>query len=286
MAKVVLWLPQGRLGNLIFQCQALHFIFKSEFTVFTFKTIFNDVFKSPKNFHFIKIPLFHKGRIILKLNSFIRFLAKKGILGLVTPRLSLLHGQIMVEALDLEQKKGFLPVWVVDGWFQSDHFCVAKLEMQPHLGEKFDRRFLSVPVARRVAIHMRFGDYSSWNILGKVGVILPKSYYKNAVNKMQSDLLDPVFIVFSDSLEKARDVLKNIDANFIYHDGSEGEDLVGISKCGHAIVSASTFAWWGGYLIENFDRKIIAPNYWLGFKSKIWYPLDIKTNAFDYIDAS
>ena len=176
MAKVVLWLPQGRLGNLIFQCQALHFIFKSEFTVFTFKTIFNDVFKSPKNFHFIKIPLFHKGRIILKLNSFIRFLAKKGILGLVTPRLSLLHGQIMVEALDLEQKKGFLPVWVVDGWFQSDHFCVAKLEMQPHLGEKFDRRFLSVPVARRVAIHMRFGDYSSWNILGKVGVILPKSY--------------------------------------------------------------------------------------------------------------
>jgi Glycosyl transferase family 11 len=285
MTKLIIWLPQGRLGNLIFQCQAIHSIFDSDYTVLTFKTNFNDVFESPKNFHFLKIPFLHKGRIIIKINSFIRLLAKKRICGLVTPRECLLNGQMLAETLEVERTRGLLPIWIFDGWFQSDQFCVTKLKIKTHLGKVFEEKFGGIPTESRVAIHMRFGDYSSWNIFGKVGAVLPDDYYKNAVNKMKTDVIDPVFIVFSDDLTKARGVLKNIDAKFFYHDGAEGEDLVGISKCGNAIVAASTFSWWGAYLIDNPTRIIIAPNYWLGFKSKTWYPLDIKTNAFDYIDA-
>jgi hypothetical protein len=285
MAKVILWLPQGRLGNLIFQFQAIHSIFDTDYTVLTFKTSFNDVFDSPKNFYFLKIPFLHKGQIIIKFNSFIRLLAKKRIFGLVTPRECLLNGQMVAETLEVERKKGLLPIWIFDGWFQSDQFCVAKLKIKTDLGKVFERKFEGIRTESRVAIHMRFGDYCNWNIYGKVGAVLPDNYYINAINKMQTDLIDPVFIVFSDNLNKARDVLKNINAKFCYHDGTEGEDLVGISKCGNAIVAASTFSWWGAYLIDNPTRIIIAPNYWLGFKSKTWYPLDIKTNAFVYIDA-
>jgi hypothetical protein len=67
---------------------------------------------------------------------------------------------------------------------------------------------------------------------------------------------------------------------------SIGIDMAAISLCDHAIISASTFAWWGAYLIKNPNRKILAPSYWAGFKSKEWFPSDIHTCNFEYIDVA
>jgi hypothetical protein len=43
-----------------------------------------------------------------------------------------------------------------------------------------------------------------------------------------------------------------------------------MTLCNSAILSPSSFGWWGSYLMK--DRDIVfAPKYWLGFESKVEY---------------
>lgn len=45
-----------------------------------------------------------------------------------------------------------------------------------------------------------------------------------------------------------------------------GTDFAIMTKCDAGILSASSFSWWGSYLMKNRDL-VIAPKYWLGFAS-------------------
>ena len=37
-----------------------------------------------------------------------------------------------------------------------------------------------------------------------------------------------------------------------------------MSLCTDAIVANSSFSWWGAWLMENKDKKVIAPKKWFG----------------------
>jgi len=49
-----------------------------------------------------------------------------------------------------------------------------------------------------------------------------------------------------------------------------GTDLVLMTQCCSAILSASSFSWWGSYMMKERDT-VFAPKFWLGFRSKIEY---------------
>jgi hypothetical protein len=46
--------------------------------------------------------------------------------------------------------------------------------------------------------------------------------------------------------------------------GKDYLDLYAMSMCEHNIICNSTFGWWGAYLNENKNKKIIAPRLWFG----------------------
>ena len=45
-------------------------------------------------------------------------------------------------------------------------------------------------------------------------------------------------------------------------------DLSIMSLCNSGIMSASSFAWWGAYLMKK-KQYIVFPKYWLGWKTKV-----------------
>ena len=98
----------------------------------------------------------------------------------------------------------------------------------------------------------------------------PLEYYEKALKEFDDDM--PV-IVFSDSIDwvKEQDIFKP-DRFMIseqtekYSDGAlvPYVDLCLMTLCNHAIIANSSMSWWGAWLIQNKNKKVIAPKMWFG----------------------
>ena len=105
-------------------------------------------------------------------------------------------------------------------------------------------------------------------------------YYIATVNYMKKNLKDPVFIFFTNDLPWVKDhltpeVLGIAAESVIYREQEDitddFEELFVMSACNHAIITNSTFNFWGAWLINNPDKIIAAPKDW--FKDD--KPIDI-----------
>ena len=98
----------------------------------------------------------------------------------------------------------------------------------------------------------------------------PLEYYEKALKEFDDDM--PV-VVFSDSIDwvKEQDIFKP-DRFMIseqtekYSDGALVPyiDLCLMTLCNHAIIANSSMSWWGAWLIQNKNKKVIAPKMWFG----------------------
>lgn len=282
--KIVFWLPQGRLGNLIFQYQAAIALFPENSMIISLESEFSETFEYAPFVKFIPVPKVFRSRVAQYLVNIFRWCVKKNILGSIMPKLDL------VENFTLENKKidksfgWFSMLWVIDGFFQHDHYSLSTPILKKKLLDSAEKLLHQIPQEKRVAVHLRFGDYKEWTVFGKQGVCLPSKYYQKSMTQIAQTINNPIFIIFSDDKKCAEKIIGN-RYDTIYFDGvSSGIDIAGISLCNHAIVSASTFSWWGAFLINYPGRVVIAPKYWAGFKSRIWFPADIQTDCFEYVD--
>lgn len=107
-----------------------------------------------------------------------------------------------------------------------------------------------------VSVHIRRGDYVM------LGWELPFYYYEQAMKKISKELERVRFYIFSDDMIYARENIKETENVCFVEYSSDNrtiDDLYLMSKCKHNIVSNSTYSWWGAYLNQNKEKKIIAP---------------------------
>ena len=81
------------------------------------------------------------------------------------------------------------------------------------------------------------------------------------------------FIIFSDDIKWCKNNF--IGDKFTFIEGEKDYiDLWLMSLCNHNIIANSSFSWWGAWLNQNPNKKVIAPINWFGPEKKL-NPKDI-----------
>ena len=112
-------------------------------------------------------------------------------------------------------------------------------------------------IEERTSIHIRRADYIRREKIGSNQFVIPgPRYYESAIALSEGCK----FIIFSDDIEWCQKKFKLTDV--IYSNDEEDFSIMAMSMCKSNIISASTFGWWGAYLNQNKDAKVIAPKQW------------------------
>lgn len=108
-----------------------------------------------------------------------------------------------------------------------------------------------------IALHVRRGDYIT-NCDNHPPC--SKDYYDSALSRFDSDRS---VIVFSDDPKWCGETFQE-DRFLISEGGDNLADLCMMSMCTDFIIANSSFSWWGSWLSENPNKKIVAPSKWFG----------------------
>lgn len=121
-----------------------------------------------------------------------------------------------------------------------------------------ERYIKIVQQSNSVAIHVRRGDYVN------LGICLDKSYYHQALLKIEEYVENPQYFIFSDDLEFSKHLFKEEKGEFTYiqYESTNHtlEDFFIMKSCKHIIMANSSFSWWAAWLNDNPSKIVIHPH--------------------------
>jgi Glycosyl transferase family 11 len=288
MRRWFIWFPQGRLGNLIFQYQAISSL-SGRGVILALDCEFFDIFDRPRRF--LVIPCFKRLRSRLQViwRRFFQALADRRLIGVIEPGSQIVIDNYAWETLDVFWKTGHLSnIFLIKGFFQTTRYIDPLPKIKKRILRDAENRLAQVSKPDRVAIHMRLGDYTQWSVFGIPGSgCLPASYYLNALAIIKHTVPHAHFFVLSDEPDKARNILESTGVTeqiTVVHGGTTESDFALITCCSHAVLSASSYSWWAAMMIASPKRILVAPKYWLGFRKRTWFPPGLESTHFVYID--
>lgn len=126
-----------------------------------------------------------------------------------------------------------------------------------------------------ISIHIRKGDYLNFSEL--YGNICTEQYYENAMNYMKKQVDTPIFVFFSDDIKWVKEHYKIKNAIYIepkmFENYQSWYDMCLMSCCTHNIIANSTFSWWGAWLNQRSNKKVVAPKTWINDVGSIKYEM-------------
>lgn len=178
-----------------------------------------------------------------------------------------------------------------EGFFQSDDYFK---EYEPFIRnlftirEKYRAKFEIkygefVRNNHIVVVHLRRTDYTGVEFKGLGGpdVALPLTYYHKALS-MIPDIEQYKLVFIGDEMESIQKDFEK-KPNYYFEKNAPIIDFQLLQHADIAIIANSSFAWWAAYLSQKKHSRIIAPEYWLGFKVQKTYPVGIRTDKFEWI---
>lgn len=273
---MLLFSAEGRLGNQIFQYAFLKKIRKNneKIIISGFEELLevfdiDDIINLNKKNRWIRILL---SKLI---EPMLIFLSKREIISSISISYEKILDIYQRENTTYEIKKGFISnlIFINTAYFQSEDFFDSQIISSLKIKEKYyfeSNLFLSKiqDVREKVVIHIRRGDYSTvYSVYGK-SALLPIDFFKERIEWFQDNIKNPFFIFLSDDTEFIEKEFSYIKDKLISVNNDFGTDLAIMTQCSNAILSPSTFGWWGTYLMPK-KGIVFTPKYWTGFNSKI-----------------
>jgi len=153
------------------------------------------------------------------------------------------------------------------GYYQTEKYFIDcrtelldLLTFRPHIRFEAEQQLPNTGT-ERISIHLRVGDYAG---LSDFHPVMTADYYASALKWFPTDTTPYTFVIFSDDINKAREIF-GVGENVIYIEGNnEAVDLCMMSMCEHNIIANSSFSWWGGWLNPNPNKTVVAPKGWFG----------------------
>lgn len=175
-------------------------------------------------------------------------------------------GRFCSEVLTLPDNVYLSGYWQSECYF-SDQAETIRRELMVNLPATDRNLTLAEQITQveSVAVHFRRGDYVSNAKTAAFHGVLPEAYYHQAIDEICQRIDNPHLFVFSDDPEWARRSLSfPLPTTIVDHNPPNlgYEDLRLMSLCRHAIIANSSFSWWGGWLIDNPAKIIVAPLRW------------------------
>lgn len=163
------------------------------------------------------------------------------------------------------------PAYLDGHWISEKYFfkIAAQLreEMRPKDKPTGENAKILEAIVRQeaIAVHIRRGDYIQERQTNKFHGTATIDYYQKAAQYILEKIISPVFYLFSDDLEWAKNNIHiNAPIIFVSQNGvnQAHEDLRLMYSCKHFIIANSTFSWWGAWLSASSDKMIITPKKW------------------------
>ena len=150
------------------------------------------------------------------------------------------------------------------GFFQSEKYFVNNRKhilnlFYPDINdiEMLKQKYRFLLVQPTCSLHIRRGDYV---MVSNNHPPCDLEYYREAMKCFPPNTQ---FLIFSDDIPWCK--TQFIGNNFHFIEGnSDYVDLYLMTQCEHNIIANSSFSWWGAWLNQNPNKKVIAPSKWFG----------------------
>ena len=149
--------------------------------------------------------------------------------------------------------------YYLNGYWQSEKYFIEysddiRQQLKPNISLDIE--------PDSVSLHIRRTDYVTSNGFHPVQSM---DFYKNAL-----DIIGDYnkLYIFSDDIKWCKENLR-FD-NMVFVEGNEDVvDLWSMSLCDNNIIANSSFSWWGAWLNNNKDKKVIGPKNWFGQQANL-----------------
>jgi hypothetical protein len=174
------------------------------------------------------------------------------------------------------------------GFFQCERFVPSNFWEVVSIKKKFllqaNKILDELPHdSYRVFVQVRRGDYEGYKVYGKTTMVSVE-YYERQMNWFRKNKVGSKFILLGDDADWMQSKFGIQEDVIIPNAAEAGIDMALMSICQAGILSASSFGWWGAYMMKKRD-VVFAPRYWLGFSSQCYYHAKPIANFMIEVDA-
>lgn len=115
-----------------------------------------------------------------------------------------------------------------------------------------------------VGVHIRRGDYASDPQVKALHGLVPMEYYERAIEFLRNEIPDLSIFVVTDDPAWVTDNFKvgSFEVLSGKHTRDSVDDLYLFSLCQYNVTANSSFSWWGAWLNQNKNKKVICPKNW------------------------
>lgn len=145
--------------------------------------------------------------------------------------------------------------YILDGYWQSEkYFFDSKNEI---INSFFWPETKNFDFKNSCSIHVRRDDYLKAQHVHPVQSI---DYYNKAL-----DIIQPKgnIFIFSDDINWCKQNL-HFKKSIFMENNTNIQDLKYMSLCEDNIIANSSFSWWGAWLNQNKNKKVVCPKTWFG----------------------